>query len=51
MGEHHHDDHEHDHGHGHSEDHGTYFDHSTIALGTIYTITVISVVASILIWG
>lgn len=49
MGEHHHD--EHDHGHGHTEDHGTYFDHSTVALGTIYTVVVISIVASILIWG
>jgi hypothetical protein len=51
MAEHHHDNHDHDHGHGHTEDHGTYFDHSTIALGTIYTIFVISVMASILIWG
>jgi hypothetical protein len=45
----HHDDH--DHGHGHVEDHGTYFDASTVALGTIYTLFAIGVVASILIWG
>lgn len=43
----HHDEHD----HGHTEDHGTYFDPSTIALGTIYTIVVLSVVGSILIWG
>jgi hypothetical protein len=43
--------HQDDHGHGHNEDHGTYFDSSTIALGTMYTIFVIGVVASILIWG
>jgi hypothetical protein len=47
----HHDEHDHDHGHGHVEDHGTYFDSSTIALGTIYTLFVIGTLASILIWG
>ena len=50
MGEHH-DNHDHDHGHGQGEDHGTYFDHSTVALGTLYTVAVISIVASILIFG
>jgi hypothetical protein len=49
MGAHHND--EHEQAHGHSEDHGTYFDDSTVALGTIYTISVICVVAAILIWG
>lgn len=48
MGAHHDD---HDHGHGHVEDHGTYFDSSTVALGTIYTLFVIGALASILIWG
>ncbi len=47
MAEHHDD---HGHGHSHGEE-GTYFDNSTVALGTIYTIVVICVVASILIWG
>jgi hypothetical protein len=40
-----------DHGHGHAEQEGTYFDSSTIALGTIYTVFVIGTLASILIWG
>lgn len=44
-------DHHDDHGHSHGEEHGTYFDSSTVALGTIYTIAVISIVASILVWG
>jgi hypothetical protein len=44
----HHDDH--DHGH-HAEEQGTYFDASTVALGTIYTLFAIGVMASILIWG
>jgi hypothetical protein len=48
MSEHHD---EHEHGHGHTEDHGTYFDSSTIALGTMYTVFVIGVMVSILIWG
>lgn len=48
MGAHHD---EHDHDHGHVEDHGTYFDSSTIALGTIYTLFVIGTLAAILIWG
>jgi len=46
MGEHH-DDHE----QGHVEDHGTYFDASTVALGTIYSVFVIGTLAAILIWG
>jgi hypothetical protein len=29
----------------------SYFDDSTVALGTIYTIALISIITSILIWG
>lgn len=44
---------EHGHEHGHEEHSGnrTLFDNTTVALGTIYTLACLAILAVILIWG